>query len=301
MSAVPIMNQLRGEMRYDEPLAWHTSWRVGGPARRFYRPADSEDLIQFLQGLPAREPILWLGLGSNLLVRDAGFEGTVIALKGRIDRMEMISETWLRAEAGASCARVARLGASAGLVGLEFLAGIPGTMGGALAMNAGAFGGETWDSVRVVETLDRWGQVRHRPPGDFEVGYRRVSGPPGEWFLAAHLEAEPGDVKQGQRRIRQLLELRAATQPIGLPSCGSVFRNPEGEHAARLIEAAGLKGETIGGAQVSEKHANFIINTGGATAADIEQLIERVRERVLEASGIRLETEVHMVGGAETG
>ncbi|HHH40331.1 MAG TPA: UDP-N-acetylmuramate dehydrogenase [Sedimenticola sp.] len=295
------MNQLRGEMRYDEPLAWHTSWRVGGPARRFYRPADSEDLIQFLQGLPAREPILWLGLGSNLLVRDAGFEGTVIALKGRIDRMEMISETWLRAEAGASCARVARLGASAGLVGLEFLAGIPGTMGGALAMNAGAFGGETWDSVRVVETLDRWGQVRHRPPGDFEVGYRRVSGPPGEWFLAAHLEAEPGDVKQGQRRIRQLLELRAATQPIGLPSCGSVFRNPEGEHAARLIEAAGLKGEIIGGAQVSEKHANFIINTGGATAADIEQLIERVRERVLEASGIRLETEVHMVGGAETG
>ncbi len=301
MSAVPIMNQLRGEMRYDEPLAWHTSWRVGGPARRFYRPADSEDLIQFLQGLPAREPILWLGLGSNLLVRDAGFEGTVIALKGRIDRMEMISETWLRAEAGASCARVARLGASAGLVGLEFLAGIPGTMGGALAMNAGAFGGETWDSVRVVETLDRWGQVRHRPPGDFEVGYRRVSGPPGEWFLAAHLEAEPGDVKQGQRRIRQLLELRAATQPIGLPSCGSVFRNPEGEHAARLIEAAGLKGEIIGGAQVSEKHANFIINTGGATASDIEQLIERVRERVLEASGIRLETEVHMVGGAETG
>ncbi len=299
MSAVQIMNQMRGEMRYDEPLSYHTSWRVGGPARRFYRPQDSEDLVQFLQGLPVNEPILWLGLGSNLLVRDAGFNGTVIALKGRIERMEMVSETCLRAEAGASCARVARLGAREGLVGLEFLAGIPGTMGGALAMNAGAFGGETWKSVTAVETVDRWGQVRRRRPDEFRIGYRQVQGTSGEWFLAAYLEAEPGDVQAGQRRIRQLLELRAASQPIGLPSCGSVFRNPKGKHAARLIEAAGMKGVRIGGAQVSEKHANFIINTGGATAADIEQLIERVQQRVEQESGIRLETEVHMIGEAE--
>ncbi len=298
MSAVQIMKQLRGEMRYDEHLAWHTSWRVGGPARRFYRPADSDDLIQFLQGLPAREPILWLGLGSNLLVRDAGFNGTVIALKGRIERIEMVSATRLRAEAGISCARVARLGAREGLVGLEFLAGIPGTMGGALAMNAGAFGGETWQSVTAVETVDRWGQVRRRPPSEFNIGYRQVEGPLGEWFLAAYMEAEPGDVQAGQRKIRQLLERRAASQPIGLSSCGSVFRNPEGDYAARLIEAAGMKGERIGGAQVSKKHANFIINTGAATAADIERLIERVAQRVEQESGVRLQTEVHLIGEA---
>ncbi|MES9962877.1 MAG: UDP-N-acetylmuramate dehydrogenase [Candidatus Sedimenticola sp. 20ELBAFRAG] len=289
-------NHLRGELRFDEPLALHTTWRVGGPARRFYRPADSDDLLLFLSRLPEQEPLLWLGLGSNLLVRDGGFDGTVIATQGRLEGVTLVAGNRLRVEAGVACAKVARFAAREGLCGAGFLAGIPGTMGGALAMNAGAFGGETWKLVTEVEMVDRHGRVHLRKPGEFEIGYRHVAGPEGEWFLAALIELEPGDVEAGQQAIRSLLERRAATQPTGLPSCGSVFRNPEGDHAARLIESAGLKGTTIGGAVVSEKHANFIINTGAATAADIERLIELVQERVEAQSGIRLRTEVHMVG-----
>lgn len=290
---------LRGEMFYDEPLSSHTSWRVGGPAKRFYQPADSADLARFLSELPDQEPLLWLGLGSNLLIRDGGFAGTVIATQGRLEMLSMEPDGLLRAEAGVACAKVARFAARQGLCGAEFLAGIPGTMGGALAMNAGAFGGETWRQISRVETVDRHGEVHRRTPDEFEIGYRHVRGRKNEWFLAALLKLVPGDVAAGQQRIRDLLALRAEKQPIGLPSCGSVFRNPEGDYAARLIEAAGLKGLAIGGARVSEKHANFIINEGGATAADIEQLIERVRERVAEKSGIHLQTEVHILGVAE--
>ncbi len=296
MAAVHTQNEWMGEMRYDEPLSDHTTWRVGGPARRYYRPADSDDLVRFLRQLPADEPLLWLGLGSNLLVRDGGFNGTVIATQGALNGLEMVTETRLRAEAGVACAMVARFAARNGLCGVEFLAGIPGTMGGALAMNAGAFGGETWERVCSVETLDRHGEVRSRPPEDFEVGYRQVSGPEGEWFLAVEMELQPGDGDAALEQIQELLEKRAATQPVGRPSCGSVFRNPEGDHAARLIEAAGLKGRTIGGACVSKKHANFILNNGGASASEIEQLIYEVQERVEKESGIRLQTEVRIVG-----
>ncbi|OOZ37291.1 UDP-N-acetylmuramate dehydrogenase [Solemya velesiana gill symbiont] len=292
-------SQLRGELRYDEPLALHTTWRVGGPACCFYRPADSEDLVCFLSQLSEEEPLLWLGLGSNLLVRDGGFKGTVIATQGRLEGLELMSDGRLRIEAGVACAKLARFAARKGLCGAEFLAGIPGTMGGALAMNAGAFGGETWEHIVEVETVDRYGEVRKRNPDEFEIGYRHMAGPEGEWFLAAVMVLEAGDVEAGQREIRSLLERRAATQPTGLPSCGSVFRNPEGDYAARLIEAAGLKGTAIGGAQVSEKHANFIINAGDATAEDIERMIELVRARVGKTSGIRLRTEVRIVGEAK--
>ena len=288
----------QGVMLHDEPLARHTSWRVGGIARRFYRPADGADLARFLQQLPADEPLLWLGMGSNLLVRDGGFNGTVVATRGCLTGMAVMEEDLLRAEAGAASAQVARFAARAGLCGVEFLAGIPGTLGGALAMNAGAFGGEIWPLVEQVETIDRAGQVRVRRPEDFDVGYRKATGVEGEWFLAAWLRLEQGDALEGQARIRQLLEKRAATQPIGLPSCGSVFRNPPGDHAARLIESAGLKGSAIGGACVSEKHANFIINTGTATAADIEQLIEKVQQQVAARHGVELRTEVCIVGEA---
>jgi len=288
--------QLRGEMRQDEPLARYTTWRVGGPARRLYRPADSADLAAFLCQLEPDEPLLWLGLGSNLLVRDGGFAGTVVVTQGCLDDMRQVGDCEVRAEAGVACAKLARFAARAGLVGIEFFAGIPGTLGGALAMNAGAFGGETWTRVRQVETVDRQGRVRHRPPEDYRVGYRRVEGPPGEWFLAAQLKLEHGDPQAAQAKIRELLEQRAATQPTGQPSCGSVFRNPPGDHAARLIEAAGLKGHRIGGAQVSEKHANFIVNTGDARAAEIEELIGYVQGRVERASGVRLIPEVHRVG-----
>jgi UDP-N-acetylmuramate dehydrogenase len=289
-------DELRGSLLYQEPMARHTSWRVGGPARCFYQPADRADLVSFLRRLDPSEPLLWLGLGSNLLVRDGGFAGTVIATQGALDELVWRDPRQLYAEAGVSCAKIARSAARAGLCGVEFLAGIPGTLGGALAMNAGAFGGETWQRVREVETLDRQGRVRVRRPREFEIGYRQVKGPAQEWFLAAVLTLEPGDVAAGQRRIRELLERRAATQPTRQPSCGSVFRNPPGGHAARLIEACGLKGLRRGGAQVSEKHANFIVNTGEARAADIEDLILEVQRVVEVQTGVRLTPEVHRVG-----
>jgi len=287
---------LRGELRVDEPLARHTSWRVGGPARRFFRPADAADLAAFLRGLDPTEPVLWLGLGSNLLVSDAGFAGTVIQTQGCLNTLERVGERGMRAESGGSCAKLARLAARLGLTGVEFLAGIPGTLGGALAMNAGAYGGETWGWVRRVFTIDRRGEVRERLPANFRIGYRRVQGPPGEWFLEAELALEPGDTSASLERIRDLLERRGRAQPIGLPSCGSVFRNPPGDHAARLIEAAGLKGLRVGDAQVSEKHANFIVNIGAASAWDIARLIEWVQSEVARTSGVRLMPEVCWVG-----
>ena len=288
---------LRGELRLEEPLSRHTSWRVGGRARRFYRPADAADLAAFLCSLEPAEPLLWLGLGSNLLVDDSGFPGTVIHTQGRLGNLERINALGLRAECGVPCAKLARFAARAGLAGLEFLAGIPGTLGGALALNAGAHGGEIWTRVRQVTTIDRGGRIRERGLGDFRVGYRQVEGPAGEWFLAANLELEAGEPETCQAQIRALLERRNRTQPIGEPSCGSVFRNPPGDYAARLIEAAGLKGEREGGAQVSTRHANFIVNTGGASARDILALMARIQARVEGQSGVRLQPEVHCIGG----
>jgi UDP-N-acetylmuramate dehydrogenase len=297
---MPALEQdrLRGELRYDEPLSAHTTWRVGGPARRFYRPADREDLLAFLRQLEPDEPLFWLGLGSNLLVRDGGYPGTVIATQGCLGQMVWRDDDRLNVEVGVACAKIARMAARAGRVGVEFLAGIPGTLGGALAMNAGAFGGETWRRVLRVETVDRFGEIREREPGEFEIGYRHVVGQAGEWFLSAELLLEPGNVEAAQREIKRLLERRAATQPSRQPSCGSVFRNPPEDYAARLIESVGLKGRRIGGAQVSQKHANFIVNTGEASAADIEQLIALVQYEVEMATGVKLVTEVHRIGEA---
>ncbi|HPB75615.1 MAG TPA: UDP-N-acetylmuramate dehydrogenase [Chromatiaceae bacterium] len=287
----------RGELRLDEPLSRHTSWRVGGRARRFYRPADAADLADFLRTLDPAEPLLWLGLGSNLLVDDAGFPGTVIHTQGRLGLLERVGTLGLRAECGVPCAKLARFAARSGLAGIEFLAGIPGTLGGALALNAGAHGGEIWTWVRQVTTIDRGGRIRARGPAEFRVGYRQVKGPAGEWFLAAELELEAGEPAASQARIRDLLERRNRSQPIGEPSCGSVFRNPPGDYAARLIEAAGLKGAREGGAQVSTRHANFIVNTGGASARDILALMARIQARVEGQSGVRLQPEVHCIGG----
>ncbi len=296
MMAAQRLQGLRGELRHDEPMDRHSSWRAGGRARCFYRPADLDDLCRFLAGLDADEPLLWLGLGSNLLVRDGGFPGTVIELFGALTELEWLDAQLLRVGAGVSCAKVARTASRAGLTGVEFLAGIPGTMGGALAMNAGAFGGETWTHVVEVQTVDRQGRLHTRAADEFRVGYRSVSGAEGEWFVAAHLLLERGDADRAQQRIRELLATRNASQPLQQSSCGSVFRNPPGDHAARLIEACGLKGLQVGGAQVSEKHANFIINTGSATAADIETLMRQVQGTVEQQLGVRLEPEVRIVG-----
>ena len=287
---------LRGMLKRREPLSKHTSWRVGGPADRFYEPADAEDLAAFIKALPDKEPLYWIGLGSNLLVRDAGVRGTVIMLSGKLNGLERIGADAVRAEVGVASAKLARFSVQQGLRGAEFLAGVPGTVGGALAMNAGAFGGETWSIVTAVETMDHAGRIRTRPPAEFQIGYREVAGPAGEWFIAGHFGLTPGNEAEGQALIKALLAKRGATQPTQWPNAGSVFRNPPGDYSARLIESTGLKGLCIGGACVSELHANFIINTGGATAADIETLIDVMRDKVYAAQGVKLETEVRVIG-----
>jgi UDP-N-acetylmuramate dehydrogenase len=289
----------RGQLLRAEPLARYTSWRVGGPAERLYLPADLDDLAAFLRGLPPGEPLTWLGLGSNLLVRDGGVRGTVVLTSGALNGLALLGPGRVRAEAGVASAKVARFCADADLTGAEFLAGIPGTVGGALAMNAGAWGGETWKIVEAVETVDRHGTVRTRTPQDYTVGYRRVQGPAGEWFVAGVFRLAPGDGTAGKALIKSLLAKRGASQPTQLPNAGSVFKNPPGDHAARLIEACGLKGRCEGRACVSELHANFIVNTGGARAADIERLIARVQAEVERRHGVRLETEVRIIGEAE--
>lgn len=287
---------LRGTMRLSEPMAKHTSWRVGGPADRFYEPADIADLALFLQSVPAEEPVTFLGLGSNLLVRDGGLRGTVVCTSGVLGQMQRTGENTVWAESGVACAKIAKFCAKENLVGGEFFAGIPGTLGGALAMNAGAFGGETWTLVSRVETLDRRGERHRRSPNDYQVSYRHVEGHKGEWFIGAELKLAAGDGAASAARIKELLAKRNATQPTNLPNCGSVFRNPTGDHAARLIESAGLKGYCMGGACVSEKHANFIVNMGTASAQDIESLIAHVAQTVSAVHGVDLVREVHIIG-----
>ena len=293
-------SELRGELRRDEPMARHTSWRVGGPVDRFYRPADMDDLCAFLAQLDAGDDVFMLGLGSNLLVRDGGLRAVVIATSGRLNGFERLSDNRVRVEAGVACPQLARQCARQGLRGIEFLCGVPGTLGGALALNAGATGGETWDRVESVLVVDRSGRLHERGPEDFHIAYRSVENRVSrqEWFVAATLRLEAGDAAQGQELIRTLLARRGATQPTSQPNAGSVFRNPPGDYAARLIESCGLKGHCIGGACVSEKHANFIINTGTALAADIEDLIGHVARTVKEVTGVELIREVHIVGEA---
>jgi len=291
--AVP---QLRGEMRYDEPMSRHVSWRAGGIAKCYFTPADIEDLSNLLATLPEDEDILWVGLGSNTLVRDAGFDGTVIALQGVLSELERLDNNRVYVGAGVTGSKLARFCAKEHLVGAEFFAGIPGLVGGALAMNAGAFGGETWSHVVSVETIDRDGNVHKRDADEYQVGYRSVSGTADEWFTAAIFQFEQGDGSAASEAIKQLLARRAETQPTGAASCGSVFTNPDNDHAARLIESCGLKGYRIGGAVVSEKHANFIINDNNASADDIESLIKYVQNAVLNQQGVELQAEVRIVG-----
>ena len=298
MEAARIMtiSQIRGELRYDEPMSRHVSWRAGGKAKCYFVPADLEDLSNMLASLPADEEILWIGLGSNTLVRDAGFNGTVIALQGILNELKRLENNRVYAGAGVTGSKLARFCAKENLVGAGFFAGIPGMVGGALAMNAGAFGGETWQHVVSVETIDRKGRIHVRNADEYQVGYRSVKGPADEWFTAAIFQFEPGDSSTASQDIKQLLAKRAATQPMGAASCGSVFTNPENDYAARLIEACGLKGYRIGGAVVSEKHANFIINDNNASAEDIEALIRHVQKTVFEQQGVALHTEVKIVG-----
>jgi UDP-N-acetylmuramate dehydrogenase len=286
-----------GEIRQHEPMSRHTSWRVGGPAEVFFKPTGIEDLSTFLRDLHRDVPVFWFGLGSNLLVRDGGIPGVVIATAGVFNRLEKSADYEVRAGTSVPCTQLARQCIRWNLGPSEFFAGIPGAVGGALAMNAGAHGGETWERVHSVRTIDRSGEVRLRTRDDFSIAYRSVNGPVNEWFVEATFEFDP-EARPSMDTLKAMLARRKNTQPLGLPSCGSVFRNPPGDHAARLIEAAGLKGHRLGGAEVSEKHANFIINRDRATASDIENLIELVQRTVLERSGVDLQHEVRIVGEA---
>ena len=288
--------KVRGVVKLNEPMKKHTSWRTGGHAERYFKPADIDDLCFFLKQVPEDEPLLWLGLGSNLLVRDGGLKGTVIALAGVLNDLHVYDDVSMHVGAGVTCAKVARMSVRAGLSGGEFLAGIPGTMGGALAMNAGAFGGETWNIVDSVETVNRQGQRIKRAASDIETAYRHVHLPEDEWFISAELLLVLDEDVNGLERIQTLLNQRAESQPTGKTSCGSVFRNPESDSAARLIEISGLKGQSIGNAGVSDKHANFIINSGNASAEDIESLMLLIQEKVKLDHGIDLIPEVRIVG-----
>lgn len=293
-------NGMRGTLTRNAPLARHTSWRAGGTADRAYVPADSDDLAAFVAQLPASEPLTVLGLGSNVLVRDGGIRGTVVLLHAALATLEM-RDGLLYAQAGVASPKVARFAAAEGLRDAEFLTGIPGTIGGALAMNAGCYGGETWRFVADVDVLTRDGHALTRAADAFEIGYRTVArhdhSAGNEIFLAARFRFPAGESAAARTRIKELLARRSASQPLNLPNAGSVFRNPQGDHAARLIEACALKGYAIGGARVSEKHANFIVNPSGeAKAADIESLIAHVRTTVRARTGINLEPEVRIIG-----
>jgi len=296
MMTASNVNNYKGILQIDEPMEKHTSWGVGGKADRFYTPVDIDDLAAFLQSLPATEPVMFIGLGSNLLVRDGGIRGTVISLKGSLSETTLLENNVIRVGAGISCAKLSRFCHRNHLLGGEFFAGIPGLLGGALAMNAGAFGGDTWSVIESVVTIDMQGNVYTRTPKDYQIEYRSVKGNKGEWFISADIKLVSGDGEIAAQNVKALLEKRNQTQPTGLPSCGSVFKNPQGDYAARLIEASGLKGFRIGDAIVSEKHANFIINSGKASASDIEELIKLVQKTVETKQGVKLQSEVKIVG-----
>lgn len=295
---IPNLDEM-GTLLVNESLAEYNTWRVGGQAARLFKPHHLQGLQQFLQHLSLQEPVLWLGLGSNSLISDKGFQGTVILTQGCLKTIEKLDENTVRVEAGISCAQLARFCSRNGLVNGEFWAGIPGTFGGALRMNAGCYQSETWNHVIEVETIDRQGHIYHRQPSEFEVGYRHVKGLKDnqEWFIAAKCSLPKGNAEESLQKIKELLAKRAASQPTGEYNCGSVFRNPPGDYAARLIESCGLKGYRVGGAQVSTKHANFIINENSdAKAEDISELIALIQKTVKDKYGIHLVQEVHMIG-----
>ena len=283
----------------NEPMSRHTSWRTGGAAKKYVQAESLEALAAYMTTISEDEKLLWMGLGSNTLVRDAGFNGTVIATQGVMTQLELSGDTTVYVGAGVADAKLARFCSRNNLSGAGFFAGIPGLIGGALAMNAGAFGGETWPLVVEVETINRKGEIQKRLAEEFEYSYRHVVGPKDEWFVSATLQLDKQLENSNAIDIKQLLAKRAASQPIGVSSCGSVFRNPDGHYAAQLIEECGLKGKRIGGAVVSEKHANFIINDDKASAADIEALINLLQKTVEEECGVLMQQEVRIVGDSE--
>ena len=290
-----VADELRGEVKWDEPMSQHTSLRVGGPADLFIEPADLADLEGAVETLMAEGiPYLVVGGGYNLLVRDGGIRGCVISLKG-LDTVTPLAAARLEVGAGVSNAMLCRIAAESCLGGIEFLCGIPGTFGGALTMNAGAQGGETLQRVETLATL-RHGKLLVQKGGELEFGYRYLKLEPGEIVVGAKMRLEPAERRVIEERMSGYQSVRTGSQRVAYPSAGSFFKNPPGQQAWRLIDQAGLRGRTVGGAQVSEAHANFLVNRGGARAADFLTLAALVKLRVRETSGVELQEEVRIVG-----
>ena len=293
---VPV-NSIRGEIINSEPMKKHTSLRVGGVAQYFYKPSDMDDLIHFLSLLDNDVSIFWLGRGSNILVRDEGLSGVVISSSKILREIKRINELTIKVEANVPCTMLAKKCIRWGLGPSEFFSGIPGSLGGALAMNAGAYGNETWERVVSVKTINRNGIIKNRISEEYQIDYRDVKGPINEWFVSAILKFESNKIPSMERQ-KEMLEQRKESQPLGKPSCGSVFRNPPGGFAAKLIEQSNLKGYRIGGASVSLTHANFIITDDSACANDVEQLIEYIRSTVKNLHDIELKCEVRIIGNS---
>ena len=298
------IKNIKGEVLRNEPLSKHTSFGIGGPADLLVYPADSEDLVALLREIRAQElPSIVLGGGTNVLVRDGGFRGVVISLRRltaiRVEReYRSLGGTYavVYAEAGAALAKVISFTANEALTGLEFATGIPGTIGGAVCMNAGTAEGELGDVVETVTLLTPDGELVTRSKEEMSFGYRTANVPAGHVVLSALLQLRHDEKKKIEARVKALMDKRKERQPWGLPNAGSMFKNPLDESAGKLIESAGLKGKILGGAQVSEKHANFIVNTGKAKAADVLALMEIVKQTVLDVHGARLEPEIKIIG-----
>jgi UDP-N-acetylmuramate dehydrogenase len=293
------MPQLRGRLLADEPLAPLTWFRVGGPAQVLFMPEDDADLAYLLANLATDIPVIVIGLGSNLIVRDGGVPGVVIRLGRGFNDVRIESGLRVRAGAAVPDVKVARTAQEAGIAGLAFMRGIPGAVGGALRMNGGAYGRETKDALVEARAVDRQGNVHVLSCADMHYKYRHCGAPEDYIFTSALFQGEPGDAAAIAAEMEKITESREATQPIKSRTGGSTFKNPPGRKAWELIDAAGCRGLVVGDAQVSELHCNFLINRGSATAADIETLGETVRTRVKETSGVDLEWEIKRIGSAE--
>ena len=286
----------KNTIHHDIELKDFNSWKVGGRAEQFLICDEKEILAALIKKKKIKLPITLIGLGSNLLVRDGGIKGTVIVMHGGLKKIND-DDGMIYSEAGVSCSKLSKFTAKNGLADSAFFSGIPGTIGGALAMNAGCYGSETWDYVQKVLMINLNGDQVERNKSDFNISYRQViNNNKDEFFLAAWFKFPKGDKEKSEKRIKELLAHRKETQPLNWPTAGSTFRNPKDNFAAKLIEDCGLKGYQIGGAQVSEKHANFIINLGNASALDIENIITYIQKVVFEKKNIQLVREIRIIG-----
>jgi len=292
-----IAQQFEDDCSYDEPMSKHTSWGIGGCSDLFYSPKSRKDLVYFLSSIDPTLPITWIGRGTNILVRDGGIRGVVTSTKSFLKEIIKTSEHLYKVEAGVACVELALFCQKNGIGPAAFFSGIPGSIGGALTMNAGSFGMETWDLVKEVEVINEKGDISFLEKESFDIAYRTVTFPFRLWFLSCSMSLS-SDEQTTKDNLIELRNQRIRTQPLSEDTCGSVFKNPPGNYAGALIERSGLKGFKIGSASISEKHANFIVNEGGATARDIENLIKHTRQAVREKFDIDLQREVRIIGEA---